>query len=123
LWNEVQRTSRNPAPAVLGPLSATSVSSASATLTGRPPETPEEATQRRLGEVEDGLQRVREQLASETQNLRGRVEVVEASFEEQMGAVREKRRSDIARAIDREQVGTYVFLVGVVLSLVANLVS
>jgi hypothetical protein len=71
----------------------------------------------------DGLQRIREQLASETQKLRGRVEAVEASFEEQISGLREKRRSDIARAIERERVDTYVFLVGVVLSSVANLVS
>jgi hypothetical protein len=122
LWDEVKRTIRNPAPVVIGPLSATATSSASATVTVRGPETPDEALQRRITELEDGAHRLRQQLSSETQRLRDQIDAVATGFEKQTGELREARHSDIARAIERERIGTWVFLIGVTFSLVANLV-
>jgi hypothetical protein len=124
LWDGVKQTIRNPAPVEIGPMSARAVSSSSATatITVRGPESPEEELRRRVQELEDGLRRTQELVTSEARSLRERIDSVTTYYEKQTGELREKRRSDIARAITRERVGTRVFLAGVIFSLVANLI-
>jgi len=122
LWDGVKQTIRNPAPVEIGPMSARAVSSATATITVRGPESPEEELRRRVQELEDGLRRTQELVTSEARSLRERIDSVTTYYEKQIGELREKRRSDIARAITRERVGTRVFLAGVIFSLVANLI-
>jgi hypothetical protein len=122
LWDGVKQTIRNPAPVEIGPMSARAVSSATATITVRGPESPEEELRRRVQELEDGLRRTQELVTSEARSLRERIDSVTTYYEKQTGELREKRRSDIARAITRERVGTRVFLAGVIFSLVANLI-
>jgi hypothetical protein len=104
-------------------MSAHAGSSATAPITVRGPETPEEQLRRRIQELEDGLRRTQELVASEARSLRERIDSVTTHYEKQIGELRETRRSDMARAITRERVGTRVFLAGVIFSLVANLVK
>jgi hypothetical protein len=100
LWDGVKQTIRNPAPVEIGPMSARAVSSATATITVRGPESPEEELRRRVQELEDGLRRTQELVTSEARSLRERIDSVTTYYEKQTGELREKRRSDIARAIN-----------------------